>query len=356
MSSGEIAPGPALQALLFLPGAAYAGLVRLRNRLYDAGLLPVLRLPCPAVALGNLTVGGTGKTPMTSFLAAALREAGFRVGVLSRGYGRAEGREPCLVSDGRRLLADAATAGDEPYLIARDNPAAAVAVGADRAAAAALLLASHPEVFLLDDAFQHRRIARDVNLLLVDGRDPFGNGRMLPRGPLREPLPGVARADAVVVTRGGGRCPDLLRPVLERYNPQAPVFHASIVPRRFVRPDGEPVDLPGLKGFSAYAFSGIARPRGFEEDLGAVGLRIAGARRFPDHHRYRRQDLAEVAAAARSSGAEVLVTTEKDLVRMTALPEGGLPLVALALGVSFSGADLAAWLLDRLRAAGGVRS
>jgi tetraacyldisaccharide 4'-kinase len=330
-----ISPGPLTSTLLAAPGLLYGGLVRLRNRLYDRGLLRAQRLSCPVVAFGNLTVGGTGKTPLTSFAAAALAEAGYRVGIVSRGYRRAGGGAPLLVADGRQMLADAAHAGDEPWLLARDHPAAA------------------GEVLLLDDAFQHRGVARDLDLLLVPAREPFGNGRILPFGPLREPLSGVARADAIVVTRGDGRCPAPLRAILERHNPQAPVFHATLRPSRFVSARGEPVDLGALAGFSAFAFSGIARPEGFESDLAAAGVRVAGARRYPDHHPYRADELAAIAAAARGAGAEVLVTTEKDLVRIPAMPEGAPPLFALSLAVSFGGdGDLVGFLLDRLRGAG----
>jgi tetraacyldisaccharide 4'-kinase len=356
VTSSQIDPGPLARVLLAPPGLLYGGLVRLRNRLYDRGLLRAHRFPCPVVAFGNLTVGGTGKTPLTSFVAAALAEAGYQVGIVSRGYGRAGGRTPLLVSDGRRLLADPAHAGDEPWLLARDNPSAAVAVGADRVAAARLLMATAPrEILLLDDAFQHRRLHRDLDLLLVPAREPFGNGRILPFGPLREPLSGVARADAIVVTRGDGLCPSPLQAILERHNPHLPVFHANLRPSRFVPARGEPVDLVALKGFAAFAFSGIARPERFEADLASAGVRVAGARRFADHHPYRSDDLASIAAAARACGAEVLVTTEKDLVRIPAMPEAP-PLYALALAVSFEGdGDLVGFILDRVRARGAAR-
>ena len=351
MNAVEIAPGPALRSLLFVPGTLYAAAVGLRNRLYDAGLLPVRRLPGPAIAFGNLTVGGTGKTPLTSYAAASLAESGYRVGVIGRGYRRRGGDAPLLISDGRSICVDAPRAGDEAYLVARDNPSVAVAVGGDRLAAAGLIMeAVAVEVFLLDDAFQHRAIARDLNLLVVDGKDPWGNGRMLPFGPLREPIAAVARADAVVVTRGNGSCPPALERILARRNPRAPVFHARLAARHFVRSTGGPVDLVALKGLAAYAFSGIARPDRFEEDLDSLGLRRVGTRRFPDHHPFRPRDLASLGAEARLGGAEILVTTEKDLVRIAAAPDGGPPLFALALGVSFPpGSDLIGILLDRLR-------
>jgi tetraacyldisaccharide 4'-kinase len=346
----RLSAAPAVAPLLYLPAVAYRAVVGLRNALYDSGRLGVQRLPCLVISIGNLTVGGTGKSPLTSCIASLLRESGYRVGVVSRGYRRKAAVDPLLVSDGRALLADARSAGDEPYLIARDNPAVPVAVGADRARAARLLLrAVSPEVIVLDDAFQHRRLARDLDLLLVDRHDPWGNGKMLPRGPLREPLASITRAHAVILTRSDGQCPSSLASALERFNPGAALFHCTMEPRAFVRPDGETIGLAALKGFSAYAFSGIARPERFEADLRALGVRLAGSRRFPDHHAFRPRDMEQVAAEARRAGAEVLVTTEKDLVRIGEAPDSSLPLYALAIRVSFPpGRDLQPWLLDRL--------
>ncbi|MFQ5876826.1 MAG: tetraacyldisaccharide 4'-kinase [Acidobacteriota bacterium] len=351
MSGAHAGARGAVAALLYAPGLLYRAAVAARNSLYDAGWIRARRLPCPVISIGNLTVGGTGKTPLCSFIAGMLSDSGYRVGVLSRGYRRASERTPLLVSDGRSLLAEARSCGDEPYLIARDNPSVPVAVGADRAAAARILFeASAPEVVVLDDAFQHRRVARDIDLLLVDGRDPWGNGRMLPLGPLREPLASVSRADAVVVTRADGTGDAELAPVLERYGPRLEVFHARIEPRAFVRPDGESLSPSALKGLSAYAFSGIARPDRFEREIEGLGLRVVGTRRFRDHHRFRSGDLEQLRRAARRAGAEVLVTTEKDLVRMSGAPERGAALLyALSLGVHFTDRRaLPAWLLDRL--------
>jgi tetraacyldisaccharide 4'-kinase len=343
---------PWLGPLLYVPAVLYRAAVAARSVLYATGRIRPVRLPCAVISIGNLTVGGSGKTPLASFVAGALRESGYRVGVASRGYGRRGSRAPRLVSDGRRLLTDPDAAGDEPYLIARDNPSVPVAVGGDRVAAARLLLLTGPlEAIVLDDAFQHRRIARDLDLLLVDGQDPWGNGRMLPRGPLREPLSAAARADAIVLTRSAGRVPAAVASVLERHNPRAAVLHCGLEPEAFVRAEGDPVGLASLKGFSAYAFSGIARPERFEEEVRRLGLRLLGARRFPDHHRYSRRELEDVGRDARAAGAEVIVTTEKDAVRIADRPAGAPPLYALALRVTFPwGTPLQSWLLDRLAA------
>ncbi|HZN03771.1 MAG TPA: tetraacyldisaccharide 4'-kinase [Candidatus Polarisedimenticolia bacterium] len=342
---------PAARAALLLPSFLYAGAVWGRNRLYDAGLLPSARLPFPVVAIGNLTVGGSGKTPIASYLAGALLARGVAVAIASRGYGRT-GAAPQLVSDGRRLLADARAAGDEPVLLARTHPGAAVAVAADRAAAARLLPdLPRPRALLLDDAFQHRAVRRDVDLLLVDAKAPFGNGRILPLGPLREPVSGLRRADAVVVTRGDGTCPAALREALERHHPNAPIFHASIVPSRLEGVAGESLSLDRLRGRPVFAFSGIAHPARFEADLLGLGAVLAGTRRFRDHHAYGAGDLAEIVTEARAAAAEALVTTAKDRVRLDGpLPAGAPPLLALGIEVSFpSGADLADFVHDRLR-------
>ena len=338
-------------ALLYAPGIAYRAAVRLRNALYDSGYLKSRRLPCPVISVGNLTVGGTGKTPVTSFLAGMLSDSGYRVAVLSRGYRRRGGRRPVLVSDGRTMLADPDRSGDEPYQISRQNPGVAVAVGADRVAAARLVCTpSPPEVILLDDAFQHRPVYRDIDLILVDGRDPWGNRRMLPFGPLREPPSAISRAHALVITRGAGECPGDVEEQLAAHNPEAKVFFLRIEADRFLRPDGETVDRTALKGFSAYAFSGIARPERFEADLRALGIRIVGARQFADHHRYRPRDLEAIARSARSLGAEVLLTTEKDLIRIASSPPDCLALYALTVRVSSpGGSDLPAYVLERLR-------
>jgi len=350
MLTADSPPSRRTSALLYVPGMAYRGVVRLRNALYDAGYLQQRRLPCPAISIGNLTVGGTGKTPVTAYLAGMLSDSGYRVAVLSRGYRRSSGKRPLLVSDGHALLADAGESGDEPYLIARLNPAVAVAVGADRVRAARLVCSvTSPEVILLDDAYQHRPVHRDINLLLVDGRDPWGNGKMLPLGPLREPQSGVSRADALIVTRGHGDCPDDLKPVLERHNRHVAMFHLRIHPDGYVRSDGQEISSAALKGFSVFAFSGIARPARFEEDLRSLEVNLVGARRFSDHHPYRRRDLEGVVRQARDAGAEALVTTEKDLMRIDGLDDSGLPCYALRLRIDpIGGSALSAFVLERL--------
>ena len=216
--------------LLLLLAGAYEAAVRLRASMYRQGYYKVRRLPCKVISVGNITVGGTGKTPMTRYLARQIQALGRRVAIVSRGYKGAAEKNGGLVSDGKRVLMDAATAGDEPYLLAaglRDVP---VAVGRDRFAAAMRLLQAHDsEVIILDDAFQHLPLARDLNIVLLDHQRPFGNHHLLPRGPLREPLTALERGDVFILTRRDRPAdPDGRQPV--KGLPARPVLKASVQP------------------------------------------------------------------------------------------------------------------------------
>jgi tetraacyldisaccharide 4'-kinase len=312
------------------------------------------RLPCPVISIGNITVGGTGKTPMTALLAAWLRADGWRPAVLSRGYRGAAEKRGGLVSDGRCLGLSAAAAGDEPWLLAhRLLPLGVpVAVGRDRVTVGRRLLsACDANLILLDDGFQHRRLDRDVDLVLLDAGAPFGNGYLLPRGPLREPLEGLERADGFILTRsrepardkaelqallGGlpGGVALAARPIFTVgygatvYRPEAPVADA-IRPQGSTNERGE--GTLSLDGLEIAGFSGLARNDWFRASLEREGARILAWREFPDHHTYSPRDLAGAAALAAEAGAKALVTTEKDLARIgTAmrLPSGVELLVA----------------------------
>ena len=298
-------------ALLRLPELAYTAAVRVRNRLFDAHLV-TLGAGVPVISVGNITVGGTGKTPLVAWLATRLREAGMLPAVVSRGYAGRAGRGPLVVSDGRGPLVGPDWSGDEPFLLARMLPGVPVVVGADRPAAARRARDMGAEVVLLDDGFQHRRLRRDLDLVLLDAGSPIGNGHLLPAGILREPPSSLARADAVVVTRCAPEGPPhALIDFVRRHRPGAPVIGATH------RRDGW-VDARGAAACApdrAVAFCGIAVPEGFHADLRAEGVEILSGRSFPDHHRYAEHDLRALAELARRAGA-TLVTTEKDIVRL----------------------------------------
>lgn len=308
---------------LALAAAVYGALARLHRLAYERGLLRTRRLPGFVLSVGNLSAGGTGKTPAVACLAEWARERGFRAAVLSRGYRRTGGNDPLVVSDGRALLADPQSAGDEPCLLGRHLDGVPVVVGADRWQAGML---AHRRFgtgfFILDDGFQHHRLGRDFDLVLLDGRDPFGNGHLLPWGPLREPVRALRRADALVLT-GCGRAPEREEVALwaiERGFPAKPVFRASQKAEEWVFPtDGRHVPPDGLRAQSALAFAGIAAPERFRETLVSLGLEILDFRVFPDHHGYTPGDIRSLRLAGETVGARYLLTTEKDWVKIEAL-------------------------------------
>ena len=314
--------------MLGIVGSAWAGATAVRASLYNRGLLRRRRLERPVVSVGALSVGGDGKTPTTAAVCLLLSQAGYRAAILSRGY-RRRGREPLLVScgDGQGPLVGWNDAGDEPYWLATVLPGVAVAVATRREEAAGLVLeAADVDLFVLDDGFQHLRVERDADLLVVDPRTPFWSDSPLPAGRLRERRSAAGRADAFLVSgepsneavdRLTPRFPD--RPVfpLSRFEatvwPVAEGFLVGAEPRQ-----GSGADLPA----PALAFAGIARPQRFFDDLAAAGVGLAGTVSFPDHHAFTFADLERVAAAAREGGAAALVTTEKDAVRLPdRLPE-----------------------------------
>ncbi len=324
-----------LRWLLVPPGMIWQGGVVLRNALYRRRLLRPHRVGVPVVSVGNLTAGGSGKTPFVAYLAARLHEAGRRVAVASRGYGGARQAAPFIVSEGRGPLAEAREVGDEPVLLASLLPSTVVLVCRDRAAAALFARDRFgAEVVILDDGFQHRRLHRDLDLLLSDAVEGLGNGRMMPLGDLREPAAEMGRADALVVT---GRAEDLeagtgrVQEMLRRLKHEIPVFACERRGEEFLRVESEDSLPPSaLKGLKVLAFSGIARPRAFEADLLSLGVNLVKSIRFRDHQPLGAPEQGRILSAARESGAEVIVTTEKDRTRLgpARLP---LPLFALRI-------------------------
>jgi tetraacyldisaccharide 4'-kinase len=312
---------PLIRALLYAPARLYEFVVRTRVVLYRRGILKRHRLRAPVISVGNLTVGGTGKTPCVAFLANFLRDEGHAVAILSRGYKR-QGKGRVEVSNGSAILCGPGEAGDEPYLLARSCPGVRVIVDADRYAAGRWLEErAAVSIFILDDAFQHLRLERDLNLLLVDATEPLAEARLVPFGRLREPLNGLLRSDAVIVTRSDqpfdrGALEDLI----SKYSPRpVPVFYAYHQLTAWRRlDDGAQIDLASFKPRSVAAVSGIARPGRFIDDLSRLGLRIVLRRDFPDHHRYDREEFLQIAGAARELGAEAIVTTEKDAANLPA--------------------------------------
>lgn len=306
-----------LLLLLLAPfGLAYSIIQKLRAILYRIGILKAHRLPRPVISIGNITVGGTGKTPVTAYIARHLLEQGYKVAVLSRGYGGSLEGRTVVVSDGITVMLGPQECGDEPYLLASTVPGLMVVIGTDRYDAGQLAMQQLvPDIFLLDDGFQHLRLYRDLNILLLDSLRPFGNGWTLPSGLLREPAEAARRADLVILTR----CPEGAT-VAPRVSGK-PAFAAShrLVDALPLR-GGDPLPLAELQGPGFLAFAGIAQPDFFFAALRDRGINLVQTLPFPDHADYDQISLDTIRAALQNSGAEYAITTEKDGVKLKQLP------------------------------------
>lgn len=316
----------------------YRGLLGVREQLYHWRLFRSRQLPCPVISIGNMTVGGTGKTPAVEFAVRTLKGWGISPGIVSRGYGR-HTRGSLIVADPNGIKVEPLQAGDEPYLLARRLPGTAVVVGENRYEAARLCVERFDvQALVLDDAFQHRTLKKDLEIVLVSGHWPWGNGHLFPRGSLREPLRALARAHLVVVTDPrDGRELSTIRKTVNGQNPNCTVVAAQYEPVECsdIR-SGARVDLVALRGTRVYGFAGIARPENFVRTLEQLGVSLAGFTEFPDHHWYHAQELEALAREATAKGAAALVTTEKDAVRCLglALPDTALWILAVRLALS----------------------
>jgi tetraacyldisaccharide 4'-kinase len=323
----------------------YLGLTTVRTWLYRTGLRRPTAVGCPVISIGNLTVGGTGKTPAVEMAVRTLTRLGYAPVVVSRGY-RRRSRGVQVVADAASIRLEPEEAGDEPFLLARRLPGIPVVVGANRAEA----IRAAQDRFgitaaVLDDGFQHRTVEKDLEIVMARARNPWGNGRLLPSGPLREPLTALARAH-VVVAAGATTIEDAGEVVaaVERYAPGCPVLAARYVPVECWEAQRvRPVPLERLRGARLVAFAGIASPSAFRGTLDELGARVEAAIAFRDHHWYDERDLAALEARAEVSGIDGLVTTEKDWVRLRALRPCRRPLYVVSVRLDLlSGHD--AWL------------
>lgn len=315
----------------------YALVMKVRAWCYQQGWLRSRTLPCPVISIGNLTVGGTGKTPLVIFLAGRLLRAGKRVGVLSRGYGRTS-RDPfLLVSDGHSILVGPQEAGDEPYAIAQRCPTAVVAVGADRYRVGRWLLDQCSlDCLLLDDGFQHLALARDLNILVVDASDEEGLAGLFPAGRLREPLSAAARATAVIVTRVTSRdgWRKTVAPVLQQVNVKLRPSVVQFSPECVVAvPNGNRYAPAWVQGKSAIVFSGVGNPASFRTVVEGINAVVIREWVYPDHHAYSASDVEKILQAKKETGAELVVTTEKDAAKVQGWVRPDDALVAVRLGV-----------------------
>jgi tetraacyldisaccharide 4'-kinase len=339
-------PGQRFTAALAPISALWGRALEARARLYRSGALASHRVPCPVVSVGNLTFGGTGKTPFVEFLVRRLRFEGRRPGVLSRGYGR-RSKGVVVVSRGEGPLVGADEGGDEPVAIARRVPSVPVVVAEKRSEAARAALDLGADLLILDDGYQHLALRRDVDLLLLDAADPFGGGKLPPAGRLREPLSALARADAVVFTRvNRAEISPEARLQLDRWNRGAPVFTVRIRPAGLWDERGSPVTASQLTARRFVAVCGIANPARFARSLAELDLSPEELLAFPDHHRYDRRDLERIRRVADRTGSAWILTTEKDVVKLEGMTP--LPVVTVRLDVEVGETDFFPFLLSRI--------
>jgi tetraacyldisaccharide 4'-kinase len=327
-------------------GALYSAAMRAWRALYKAGALRVHEIGAPVISVGNITAGGTGKTPLVDWVARTVAKEGRRVCILTRGYGRARAGKRVLVSDGEQIFADAREGGDEPRLLAENlRGVAAVLSDANRVAAARWAVENlKSEVFILDDGFQHLRIARNLNLVAVDATNPWGGGKFLPGGRLREPLRELARADCIILTRcEQAHDVDSLRKQAERLSSNRPVLLSRTRTRR-LRPLDATMMESSMADLSTHpssliphplvAFCAIGNPASFYEHLRKDGYTLKFTRAFADHHIYRQRDIDVLISEAKREGALGLLTTAKDAVKLRSL-RFDLPCYVLEIEIEF---------------------
>ncbi|MFZ5828598.1 MAG: tetraacyldisaccharide 4'-kinase [Planctomycetota bacterium] len=302
----------------------YGLAVRRRNRWYDRHTDAAVAVGVPVVSVGNLTVGGTGKTPVVEWLVRWFAARDVRAGIVSRGYRSEDG-----------------LANDEALELAIKLPGTPHVQNPDRVAASRQIVEEHGcKAIVLDDGYQHRRIHRDVNIALVDATAPFGYDRLLPRGLLREPLAGLARADVVILTRADAISPEEREAILRRlreYAPQAMWLEAAHQPKSLLAADGRRAEVATLAGQPVAAFCGIGNPAGFRHTLEHAGLRVADFREFPDHYAYSTAAVAGLSAWANGTEVAAVVCTLKDLVKTRVTHLARKPLWAVEIAVEFLG-------------------
>ena len=316
-----------------LKGLSYLFLmvVSIRYFLYRTGLLRRYPLGTQVISIGNVTAGGTGKTPVTEIFARTLAAEGRKVAILSRGYRRKEApwwqrlftqviEKPLVVSDGRRVLLDCATGGDEPYMLASNLPGVAVVVDRNRVKAGRYAVNRLGcDTLILDDGFQYQKLKHSIEVVLVDSTNPFGNGNLLPRGILREPVRNLKRADIIFLTKCRGDV-SAVKEEIRRYNTTAEIVECNHTPK--VMKDvwsREEFPLDWLRDKTVCTLSGIASPKGFENSLRHLGAKVVWCERYADHHRYDASEVLYALNRTADMGADALVTTEKDAVRFPRL-------------------------------------
>lgn len=357
----------------------YGLITKVRNALYETGVFKSFALGVPTVSVGNITVGGTGKTPLVAFIAEILAEKGETACVLSRGYGRKHPKTRVLVSDGKEILADARTAGDEPFELAQKLLGKAIIVAdANRAAAGKWVREQFGiTAFVLDDAFQHLRVKRDANIVVIDATNPFGNEKLLPAGILREPLENLKRADAIVITRANlTKDVSNLKSQIKEFNAGCPIFVSGNKTSQIInlkdffhqkefsaKPQSEAnyelkitnydktpsSDYRPLTTERCSAFCALGNPNNFFEQLRREDFNLVSTEKFPDHHFYTQRDIEKIQTKAQKANAGVLLTTAKDAAKLRNL-EFDSPCFVVESQMIFDDVNkFCDWLISKIR-------
>ena len=340
-------------AVLFVMSRFYRMAIQFRLWLYDKRVFRNRSIGCLVVSIGNLSCGGTGKTPVVEVFARTLCQQGRKVAVLSRGY-RSKERSmltklrqkfssrrnevpPKIVSDGRNLLLDSAFAGDEPYMLASNLKDVVVLVDKDRVKSGLYAIEEfETDTLILDDGFQYLNLKPHINIMLIDSTDPFGNHHVLPRGILREPIKNLRRADYIFLTKSnGGDHLRHLKAFIGRHNHRAEIIECCHRPQYLeeVYAKDKRHPLSALQGKKIAALSGIAKPESFEDFLRELGAEVITTEHYADHHRYRQQEVINFINASKLAGAEMIITTEKDAVRMPRLDRRDIPIYFLRVEI-----------------------
>ena len=365
--------GGRANALKFVLGGfsrLYERAVQIRLGLYRRRILRPQELGCPVVSVGNLTVGGTGKTPVAEMLARELQRRGRRVAILSRGYKsvprpfmqRLRNKlfkhldlfPPRIVSDGREVLLDSRRAGDEPHMLAKNLPGVCVLVDKDRVKSGLHALRHFDsDILLLDDGLQYQRLRHGIDVVLIDRQSPFGNERLLPRGTLREPPANLSRASYIIVTKSGPEPDEALLARLRTLNRTAAIIECSHAPRHWEDlKTGAKFPLGHLRGRHVGALSGIARPESFEEGVRQLGAVVDISKAFADHHRFTKKEILRFLEWCDRRSLDALVTTEKDAVRFPDIDQPQVPMLFLRVEIEIlRGGSHWEELLSRLAAA-----
>ncbi|MEW6304086.1 MAG: tetraacyldisaccharide 4'-kinase [Verrucomicrobiota bacterium] len=347
-----------LRSLLFGLSKVFEGLVKCRKFLYDVRIFRDYTLGIQVIAVGNLTVGGTGKTPVVEKFARELQDQGRKVAILSRGYRskppplrkrlidkflfREDRTPPRIVSDGKSLLLDSETAGDEPYMLASNLKDVVVLVDKDRVKSGRYAIEKYGcDTLLMDDGFQYWKLrGRRRDIVLIDFQQPFGNEFMLPRGTLREPPPHLARANWIFITKSDGQT-DELRKRIAQYNPSAGIIECVHSPLYFEDVyTGERQGLDFIKGKKVGALSGIAQPESFDRSIVRQGAELVYTKHFADHHRFTQQEVLNFINRSKKRQADILITTQKDAVRFPKIDRRDLPMYFMRVEIKIlRGAD-----------------